>query len=420
MQTIILKPLHHRGQECIGIYFEKNAVLQQAIQKLSGAKWSKTNSCWYVSCTGENYLLLKNALENKAELEIEELRKFLLEKKKNNPFSAIQNKPVIPAGVGKIPLKKTFPLQPTQSVLYRVPPTQIVYQTLSNENKEALQKFKQQLILKSYSPSTIRTYTNEFVQFLHTIKEKPATQFTTARIKDYMQYCSEKLKLSENTLHSKINALKFYYEQVLHHEKFFWEIPRPKKPLLLPKLLNEIEISKLFNALANKKHKAMLFTAYSAGLRVSEVVNLKIVDIDSQRMQIFIERAKGKKDRYVNLSPLLLDILRKYLLEYEPRPVKYLFESEQTKGAYPTRTVQQVFYNAKNKAGIKKEVGIHSLRHSFATHLLDKGTDIKYIKELLGHFNIKTTERYLHVSKKQLINIVSPFDDLWQKQKIDW
>lgn len=164
----------------------------------------------------------------------------------------------------------------------------------------------------------------------------------------------------------------------------------------------------------------MLFTAYSAGLRVSEVVNLKIADIDSQRMQIFIERAKGKKDRYVNLSPLLLDILRKYLLTYKPRPVKYLFESEQTKEAYPARTVQQVFYNAKNRAGIKKEVGIHSLRHSFATHLLDKGTDIKYIKELLGHFNIKTTERYLHVSKKQLINIVSPFDDLWQKQKIDW
>jgi site-specific recombinase XerD len=276
------------------------------------------------------------------------------------------------------------------------------------------------LVLKSYSPSTIRTYTNEFTQFLQTIKEKPVTEFTTERIKDYMQYCSEKLKLSENTLHSKINALKFYYEQVLRREKFFWEIPRPKKPLLLPKLLNETEISKLFNALTNKKHKAMLFTAYSAGLRVSEIVNLEIANIDSKRMQIFIERAKGKKDRYVNLSPLLLDILRKYLIEYQPRPVKYLFESEQTKEAYPTRTVQQIFYNAKNKAGIKKEVGIHSLRHSFATHLLDKGTDIKYIKELLGHFNIKTTERYLHVSKKQLVNIVSPFDDLWQNQKIDW
>jgi integrase/recombinase XerD len=217
-----------------------------------------------------------------------------------------------------------------------------------------------------------------------------------------------------------MNALKFYYEQVLKNEKLFWEIPRPKKPLVLPKLLNEDELKKLFNTLSNKKHKAMLFTAYSAGLRVSEIVNLKISHIDSKRMQIFIERAKGKKDRYVNLSPILLDLLRKYIEAYQPRPKLYLFESEQTQVAYPVRTVQQVFANAKHKAGIAKDVGIHSLRHSFATHLLDKGTDIKYIKDLLGHFDIKTTERYLHVSKQKLVNIISPFDDLWKNEQIDW
>jgi len=207
---------------------------------------------------------------------------------------------------------------------------------------------------------------------------------------------------------------------VLHIEKFFWEIPRPKKPQQLPKLLNEEEIRKLFNALKNKKHKAMLFTAYSAGLRVSEIVNLKIADIDSKRMQIFIDRGKGKKDRYVNLSLVLLDILRNYVKSYKPAPRVHLFESEQTLQAYPVRTVQQIFSNAKQKAGIKKDVGIHSLRHSFATHLLDKGTDIKYIKDLLGHFDIRTTERYLHVSKKQLVNIISPFDDLWKNEQIDW
>lgn len=158
----------------------------------------------------------------------------------------------------------------------------------------------------------------------------------------------------------------------------------------------------------------------NAAAIISEIVNLKMADIDSKRMQLFIARAKGKKDRYVNLSPVLLDILRKYITEYKPRPKQYLFESEQTLLAYPTRTVQQIFTNAKNKAGIKKEVGVHSLRHSFATHLLDKGTDIKYIKDLLGHFDIKTTERYLHVSKKQLVNIISPFDDLWKNEQIDW
>jgi integrase/recombinase XerD len=408
---IILKPLFHRGQECIGIYFEKNGAIQSAIQKHASCKWSKTHSCWYIACTGKNYLLLKTALENKAELEISELKEFLLEKRKSKSVqtSSFQNK-----AVAKAEIKRNTAIPSKSSGQSNFP------NSISKENKEALQQFNQRLALKAYSQSTIRTYDNEFRQFLYTIKDKPASGFSVSRLKDYFEYCYSKLHLSENTLHSRINSLKFYYEQVLGREKFFWEIPRPKKPLLLPKLLNEDELRKLFNALTNKKHKAMLFTAYSGGLRVSEVVNLKIADIDSQRMQIFIERAKGKKDRYVNLSPVLLDILRNYLKEYKPRPKVYLFESEQTFSAYPTRTAQQVFANAKKKAGIRKEVGIHSLRHSFATHLLDKGTDIKFIKDLLGHFNIKTTERYLHVSKERLINIVSPFDDLWKKEGIEW
>ncbi|MDE3184982.1 MAG: tyrosine-type recombinase/integrase [Bacteroidota bacterium] len=411
MQSIILKPLYHRGQECIGIYFEKNGLIQSLIQKQAGARWSKSNSCWYVPCTGENYLHLKSALENKAELEIAELKKFLLEKRKNDVVA-----PAVYPGNKSANIATGKPAK-TSSKISGSP---VYPNTLSKENKEALQQFHRHLVLKAYSPSTIRTYKSEFIQFLNTIKDKPAISFTVSRLKDYFEYCYLKLHLSENTLHSRINALKFYYEQVLHREKFFWEIPRPKKPLLLPKLLNENELRKLFNSLSNKKHKAMLFTAYSSGLRVSEIVHLKIADIDSERMQIFIERAKGKKDRYVNLSPVLLDILRNYLLTYKPRPKIYLFESEQTLSAYPTRTIQQIFTNAKKKAGIRKDVGIHSLRHSFATHLLDKGTDIKYIKELLGHFNIKTTERYLHVSKERLVNIVSPFDDLWKKEGIEW
>jgi len=226
--------------------------------------------------------------------------------------------------------------------------------------------------------------------------------------------------LKENTLHSRINALKFYYEQVLGRDKFFWEIPRPKKHLILPKVLSEEELARLFNSLSNSKHKAMLFTAYSAGLRVSEIAALKIRDIDSGRMQILIENAKGKKDRYVNLSPVLLDILRSYIKTYQPRPVTYLFESDQTGQAYPIRTIQRIFQVAKEKARISKQVGIHSLRHSFATHMLEKGIDIRYIKDLLGHFNIKTTEIYLHVKKEQLVNIISPLDDLWRSGKIDW
>ena len=403
MEIVILKPFFHRSKECIAIYSTQNAALNYYFQKKAGAKWSKTNKCWYVPCTEKNYELLVKALAGKAILEADELRKYLLERKKTVTPKQHLLLPVIQAAPERIFSK---------SVLQK--------NRISKENSEALQKFTQQLILKSYSPSTIKTYTNEFMQFLQVIKDKPANEFTVQRIKDYLQYCFEKLKLSENTLHSRMNALKFYYESVLKREKFFWEIPRPKKPLLLPKVLGEDELGKLFSALTNKKHKAILFTAYSAGLRVSEVAALKIINIDSDRMQINIVQAKGKKDRYVPLSPVLLDILRQYIKNYKPVPTEYLFESEQTKEAYPTRTLQRIFQLAKEKAGIKKEIGIHSLRHSFATHLLEKGTDIRYIKDLLGHFNIKTTERYLHVSRQSLVNIISPLDDLYNKGKIDW
>jgi site-specific recombinase XerD len=291
--------------------------------------------------------------------------------------------------------------------------------SITANNKKEFARFVDQLRLKSYSSSTIKTYRNEFMQLLQLLGEIRVQDLKPEQLKRYMIYCANR-GFSENTLHSRLNALKFYFENLLKREKFFWEIPRPKKPLLLPKVLNENELARLFNALSNKKHKAMLFTVYSAGLRVSEIINLKLADIDSKRMQIFIRRAKGKKDRYVALSPLLLDILRSYIRESNHRPKEWLFESSQTHAAYPARTVQQIFTNAKRKAGISKDVGIHSLRHSFATHLLEKGTDIKYIKELLGHFNIKTTERYLHVSKKQLVNIASPLDDLWRNEKIDW
>jgi site-specific recombinase XerD len=399
MATITLKPLLHRGCENIAIIAPNEAAITIVIRKLPKVKWSQTNRCWYVPLNDDTLQSVKTILKDIAEVDGELVKKYF-EKKK----AVVKTLP-LPLSSGN---KKTTPL--FTSPAWR----------LSKENLQALQRFTDQLKLKAYSDSTIKTYRNEFLQLLQLLKKKPVNDLTIDDLRRYFIYCFEKLKLTENTMHSSINAIKFYFEQVLQREKFFWEIPRPKKPQLLPKLLNENELAKLFNALRNKKHKAMLFTAYSAGLRVSEIVNLKITDIDSKRMQIFIERAKGKKDRYVNLSPVLLDILRSYLKTYKPRPSKYLFESDYTLRAYPTRTVQQIFSNAKEKAGIKKEVGIHSLRHSFATHLLEKGTDIRYIKEILGHFNIKTTERYLHVTKQSLVNIISPLDDLMGKEKIDW
>jgi len=402
METITLKPLVHRGTEVMGIYSLQKNLLNRVFQQ-AGAKWSQTNKCWWIPLTKENYNKLIFAVNGIAQFETGELKQYL-QQRKGGPNHFRISIPVIPA-------KKMLPVSkaalPAPAVL------------VSDANKQQLQKFLQQLQLKAYSPSTIRTYRNEFMQLLQMLGNIPAQNLQPEHLRRYLAWCLQN-GLKENTLHSRINALKFYYEQVLHHEKFFFEIPRPKKPLILPKLLNENELARLFNALSNKKHKAMLFTAYSAGLRVSEIANLKIRDIDSNRMQIFIEKAKGKKDRYVNLSPVLLDILRGYIKSYSPRPKEYLFESEQTGAAYPTRTIQQIFKNAKQKARITKEIGIHSLRHSFATHLLEKGTDIRYIKDLLGHFDIKTTERYLHVSKQALVNIISPLDDLLYKGNVQW
>ncbi len=397
MGLIRLKPILHRGQECIAICFDREAKLDSIVKKLPGAKWSQKHKCWYMSLHRESYHQIEKALKEKAVLDISALRSYLQKRKQ---------------------LAATDPSSQIKEDAKQMAAT--TARKLSQENLFALEKFVEQLKLKAYSGSTIKTYRNEFLQLLRLLKKKPVNDLTADDLKRYMVYAMEKEGIKENTAHSRLNALKFYFEQVLHKEKFFWEIPRPKKPMILPKVLGEDELGSLFKALGNVKHKAMLFTAYSAGLRVSEVAALKIKDIDSGRMQIFVEQGKGKKDRYVTLSPVLLDILRSYIKQYKPKPVVHLFESEQTGNAYPIRTIQRIFELAKVKARIKKEVGIHSLRHSFATHLLEKGTDIKYIKELLGHFNIKTTERYLHVSKKSLVNIVSPLDDLWRKGKIDW
>ncbi len=212
-----------------------------------------------------------------------------------------------------------------------------------------------------------------------------------------------------------MNALKFYYEQVLYKEKFFWEIPRPKKPYILPKVISEQKILKGLQSIDNLKHKAILFTAYSAGLRVSEVVRIKIADIDSDRMQIRIEAAKGKKDRMVTLAEATLAVLRVYYEQYKPK--KYLFEGQNGEEHYSPRSAQQVFNQQFGRIGLPKYFSFHSLRHSYATHLLENGTDIKYIQELLGHNDIKTTLRYTHVSKKAIEKIESPLDKILRKNE---
>lgn len=394
IMTIQLKAITHRGASCIALYFTFQSALQSAVRKINGIRWSHTQKCWWLPFDKENYLRIMQSLQNIARIDDTSIRGMLVQQ----PDISITTR--IPAAgnntiYSKIPgLKETAP---ANSRIYEI-------------NKEVLTKMKQQLVLKSYSPSTIRTYMNEMRAFLEAIKQHPAEGFTTERLKGYLQYCAENLKLSENTLHSRINALKFYYEQVLNKEKFFWEIPRPKKPEILPKVISKERIADLINSIENVKHKTIIMLTYACGLRVSEVVSLKVNAIDGQRRTIFINRAKGKKDRVLSLNPNMLIMLREYYRQY--RPKYYLFEGQNKNEHLSERSIQQVIQKAKRKAGIKQEGSMHMLRHSFATHLLDKGIDVVFIQKLLGHNNIKTTLRYLHVTNKDLVHIISPLEDI--------
>jgi integrase/recombinase XerD len=286
--------------------------------------------------------------------------------------------------------------------------------TIAPINLPALKNFVDKMTLKGFSASTIKTYRNEFSQLLQIIKNQSVDTLSAERLKDYLVYCMTTLKLSESTIHSRLNALKFYFEQVLGRDKFLWEIPRPKRPILLPKVISEEKILAGLLNIKNLKHQALLFTAYSAGLRISEVVALKISDIDSDRMQIRVEAAKGKKDRMVTLASATLQLLRSYVREY--RPTHYLFEGQNTTEPYSTRSANKVFHRVFEKLGLPKTISFHSLRHSYATHLLENGTDIKYIQELLGHSDIRTTLRYTHVSQKELGKIESPIDKILRKR----
>lgn len=343
----------HRNQQVILCVFPYDPHLIKAFrQEFPSAKWSRTHTAWYLP----NNTLYRNRLGLK------------------NPE------------VGDAFLSKMYSV-----------------------NQEEFLKFRNALIQRAFSKNTLKTYLSEFAQLLITLKNHPVYELNTERLNAYFLYCIKKLNHSENHVYSRMNAIKTYFKLVRNEGRIFEGVIKPKPRKSLPSVLSQAEVKKLFRTTTNLKHLLILKMAYGMGLRVSEIIALEPKNIDLDRKLVHIVASKGKKDRYVNFPESLLTLYQDYLKAFQPS--KYLFEGQFAE-QYTARSAQAVFKKAMNKAEIQKTIGIHGLRHSYATHLLEAGTDMVFIQKLLGHSNVKTTEIYAKVSTKQLSKVQSPLDQL--------
>ena len=288
--------------------------------------------------------------------------------------------------------------------------TNIHKKKISLTDNTPLLRMEQELKYKRYSPATIHLYLSELHKFLVFIAEEDLSkEMYEERIKQYILQMIATANYSESSQNSTINALKFYFEKVKKYPRAYIEIPRPKPKLQLPNVLSQAEIKRLLDSTQNPKHRLILMIIYAAGLRISEVTRLRIHDLHKDTKRIFVKCSKGKKDRYSLLSDKVLEALDNYMATYTPR--YWLFEG-QDGGQYATRSIQAIYRQAVDKAQVNPFTTVHTLRHSFATHLLENGMDIRYIQQLLGHSSTKTTEIYTHITHKAAQNFISPLDFL--------
>jgi integrase/recombinase XerD len=369
---ITIKPVVHRNQRLLGLYFDYDAALIRTLKDL-GAKWTKTHNCWYVPNTQPNLKALFDQLKDKAWLDTTHL------------FSKNQ--------------KSQYP----SPAKVRVP------SDLTEIQRTELDTFKVWLETHRYSPSTIKTYGEAVSMFIRFYANTPAEEITNDHLIRFNNEYILKNGYSSSFQNQVINAVKLYFARIRNKKLDPDLIQRPRREHKLPNVLSKQEIKAILEAPTNLKHRAMLSLIYACGLRRSELLNLELTHIDRKRGIINLRQAKGKKDRIVPVSERLLDMLTEYYKAYKPS--KYLFEGQKGQ-QYTASGLSQVLGESVRKASIKKPVTLHWLRHSYATHLLESGTDLRYIQELLGHKSSKTTEIYTHVSTNTLQKIKSPYDDL--------
>jgi site-specific recombinase XerD len=274
----------------------------------------------------------------------------------------------------------------------------------------AVTALEEVLLLKRYSWRTIKAYKNCFRQFIRHYDDIKPSKITRPQINTFIAHLIKTKNISESHQNQILSAIKMFYAEVVGQEEKVRDILRPKKAQKLPHVLTEEEVSRLLRATENLKHRCILMLIYSGGLRLGEVTNLQKSDLNPTQNRLFIRDAKGKKDRYTILSSRAWQFLSEYIEIYNP--LQWLFEGSDG-GKYSDRSVQEIFYKAKQKSHINEFSTVHTLRHSFATHLLEKGVDLRYIQELLGHASSQTTEIYTQITKKGWEKIKSPLDDLF-------
>jgi len=363
---LVLDILQHRGKVQIAIIFPYNFEFKQYIKQFNGVKWSATKGVFYTFYSKENFDNLVKFIGNKyAKLDSKRVRAYIEMVSKSKNYKKLHAKVI-----------------------------------------DAFLKWMEQ---KRYSENTIHVYESMLITFFTFYSYREMDTITQKDISRFNHAYFIKNKYSYSSQNQFISAIKLFYKKYNQFEIDLELIERPQKSSTLPQVLSIKEVESILNASRNLKHKMILSIIYSAGLRIGEALNLKLTDLDSDRMLIRVENAKGRKDRYVQLSERLIFFLREYYKIY--RPKIYLFEGKYG-GKYTQSSSRNILKQALQRTDIKKRVTLHTLRHSYATHLLESGTDIRYIQELLGHQSPKTTMIYTHVTRQNIENIKSPFDNL--------
>ena len=367
-RSITLKHLFIDNKKCIGLQYHADRITQAFVNELPGLQWSDQFNMHYISNNESNLSLIFKKLKGFVWIN-------------GNYF--FQDKP----------LKDTTETIDVNWFRNR---------KLKEGYRTCPEAYLKKLEIKKYANSTVRNYVKCFEAFINQYKNEDLLALNENDIRNYLQKLVQENR-SNSYINQAINAIKFYYEIVLGMPNRFYTIERPRKEYKLPKVLSKEEIKALINNTNNIKHRCIVSLLYTSGLRRSELLNLKLNDIDSKRMLIKIKQAKNNKDRLTVLSESVLDDLRIYYKAYKPK--KYLFEGLDPGTKYSPSSILKIVYRAGQKAGIKETVSPHMLRHSFATHLLENGTDLRHIQILLGHNSTKTTEIYTHVATNTFMNI---------------